>query len=151
MVYLYWVVLIALGFWFLVLSREAFLTASAYYAGDSFVRGWQARFLDKIFVLFVGVGVLVFFYATEGYLRAGVEKGDVLRRFAKVSGGMILAVFVVDLVLLLLQNLTGVWLRWVVIVAELGLGVGLSWIGRRPPATPTEPPPMMNQANSQQS
>ena len=148
--YLLWTVLIALGFWFLILSRETFLTAAAYYAGDSFVRGWQTRFYDKVFFLFVGIAVLVFIYATEGYLRAGIEKHDMLRRFFKTSGWVLLAIFVMDLILLFLQQFAGgAWLRWVVLVAELGLGIGLSWMGRRRPAKMPKPPASMtDQTNS---
>jgi hypothetical protein len=147
--YLLWTVLIALGFWFLIVSRETFLSAAAYYAGDSFVRGWQTRFLDKIFFLFVGLAVLVFIYATEGYLRAGIEKHDMLRRFFKTAGWVLLAIFVMDLILLLLQQFAGgVWLRWLVLVAELGLGVGFSWMGRRKPAKPAPPVSMSDHTNS---
>jgi len=147
--YLLWTVLIALGFWFLILSRETFLTAAAYYAGDSFVRGWQTRFYDKAFFLFVGIAVLVFIYATEGYLRAGIEKRDMLRRFFKTSGWVLLAIFVMDLLLLLLQQFAGgAWLRWIVLVAELGLGVGLTWLGRRKLSKLAPPVSMMEQDDS---
>lgn len=148
--YLLWTVLIALGFWFLILSRETFLTGASYYAGDSFVRGWQTRFLDKAFFLFVGLGVLVFIYATEGYLRAGIEKHDMLRRFFKISGGVMIAVFVMDLILLLLQQFAGgAWLRWLILVGELGLGVGLSLVGRRRRLAekPTPPVSMTDQTD----
>jgi hypothetical protein len=149
--YLLWTVLIALGFWFLILSREAFLNAAAYYAGDSFVRGWQTRFYDKVFFLFVGMALLVFIYATEGYLRAGIEKGDMLRRFFKTSGWVLLTIFVTDFILLALQQFTGdSWLRWVILMAELGLGAALSWFGRRKPVKPRTPPASMNHTNSQQ-
>jgi len=137
--YLLWTVLIAMGFWFLILSRETFLTGAAYYAGDSFTRGWQTRFFDKVFFLSAGIAVLVYFYATEGYLRAGIEKHDMLRRFSKTSGWMLLVIFVTDFILLALQQFAGgVWLRWIVLATELSLGVALSWLGRRrvpaPPA-----------------
>lgn len=130
--YLLWTVLIALGFWFLLISRETMIVILAYYAGDDFVRLWRAGFLDKAFFLFMGLAVLVYFYATEGYLRVGIEKGDMVRRFFKTSGWMLLLIFVVDLILLVLQRFAGaVWLRWVILVAELGLGALLSWLGRR--------------------
>lgn len=142
--YLVWTVLIVMGFWFLIMSREVFLTAAAYYAGDSITRGWQVRFYDRAFFLIMGLAVLVYFYATEGYLRAGIEKHDMLRRFFKTSGWVLLAIFVLDLTLLALQQFAGgAWLRWVILVAELGLGVALSWIGRRKPAKPIEPPATM--------
>jgi hypothetical protein len=138
--YLFWTVLIALGFWFLLLSREAVTAALAYYAGDDFVRLWRAGFYDKAFFLFMGLVVLVFIYATEGYLRVGIEKHDLLRRFFKTTGWVLLALFVIDLILLLLQQFTGgLWPRGVILVAELGLGVALSWFGRRRPAAPVKP------------
>lgn len=135
-VYLLWAVLVALGFWFLILSREAFLTAAAYYVGDSFTRGWQVRFYDKIFFLFVGLLLLIFIYVTENYLREGIEKHNVLRRFMKVVGWVLLLIAATDIVLLVLQGFTGAGLlRWLVIVAEVGLGTAFSWISRRPAAT----------------
>lgn len=148
--YLLWTVLIALGFWFLILSRETVTIALAYYAGDDFVRLWRAGFYDKAFFLFMGLAVLVFIYATEGYLRVGIEKHDLLRRFFKTAGWALLALFVMDLILLLLQQFAGgMWLRGMILVAELGLGVALSWVGRRKPAKPIEPPATMNRVNSQ--
>ncbi len=149
--YLLWTVLIALGFWFLILSRETVIAALAYYAGDDFVRLWRAGFLDKAFSLFMGLTVLVFIYATEGYLRIGIEKHDMLRRFFKTAGWVSLAIFVTDFILLALQQFAGgAWLRWVILAAELSLGVALSWAGRRKPAKPIAPPPTMNHANSHQ-
>lgn len=134
LVYLLWAVLIALGFWFLILSREVFLTGAAYYAGDSWTRGWQTRFLDKAFFLLMGVAVLVFILLTENYLREGVEKHTVLRRFEKVAGWTVLVIAAADVVLLFLQQFAGVtWLRWLIIAAEVGIGVALSWLGRRAP------------------
>ena len=149
--YLVWTILIALGFWFLIISREVFMTAAAYYVGDSITRGWQIRFYDRAFFVLVGIAVLVYIYATEGYLRSGIEKGDMLRRFFKTSGWVLLVIFVADFILLVLQQFAGgVWLRWVILVAELVLGVALSWAGRRRPAKPIKPPATMNHADSHQ-
>lgn len=149
--YLLWTVLIAMGFWFLIISREVALTALFYYAGDDFVPRMQARFLDKAYFLSAGIAVLVFFYATEGYLRAGIEKHDMLRRFFKTAGWVLLVIFVTDFTLLALQQFTGgVWLRWMILAAELGLGVALTWAGRRKPAKPIAPPSTMNHVNSHQ-
>lgn len=132
LVYLLWTLLVALGFWFLILSREVFLSAAAYYVGDSVTRGWQIRFYDKIFFLFVGLLLLIFIYVVENYLREGIEKHTILRRFAKIAGWVLLLIAAADVLLLFLQGLVGAGsLRWVVIAAEVGLGVGFSWIGRR--------------------
>jgi hypothetical protein len=132
LVYLLWTVLVALGFWYLLLSREVFLSAATYYAADSVTRGWQIRFYDKIFFLVVGLLVLIFIYVTENYLREGIAKHSVLRRFTKTAGWVLLLIGVTDVLLLVLQGFAGAgWLRWVVIVAELVLGVAFSWVGRR--------------------
>ena len=118
MFYLLWTVLIAMGFWFLILSRETFLTGAAYYAGDSFTRGWQTRFFDK--VLSAGIAVLIYFYATEGYLRAGRETRHAAAFFKTQADAA--RDFCDGLILLVLQQFAGgVWLRWVILAAELGL------------------------------
>ncbi|HOT90833.1 MAG TPA: hypothetical protein PLJ78_04100 [Anaerolineae bacterium] len=130
--YVLWVLLMALGFWFLFLSREVFLTAAAYFAGDSVTAGWQVRFYDKVFFLAVGLGLLVFILVTENYLRAGIAKHTVWQRFAKIAGWTLLVIAVTDTALLILQQFTGFsWLRGLVIVADICLGAGFLWIGRR--------------------
>lgn len=132
LVYLLWIVLVALGFWFLILSREVFLSAATYYAGDSITRGWQTRFYDKVFFLVAGLLVLIFIYVTENYLREGIAKHAVLRRFAKTVGWVLLLIGVMDVALLVLQGVAdGGWLRWMIIVAEVGSGIVFSWLGRR--------------------
>ncbi len=132
LVYVLWVILIALGFWFLIISREAFLFAGTYYSGGSIVRGWQVRFWDKVFFLLIGLLVLVFIIATENYLREGIAKHDMLRRFAKVAGWTLIAIGGMDVILLFLQQLAGTaWLRWLIIVAEVVGGFVLIYLGRR--------------------
>ncbi len=138
--YVLWVLLMALGFWFLFLSREVFLTAAAYFAGDSVTAGWQVRFYDKIFFLAVGLGLLIFILVTENYLRAGIARHTVWQRFVKVGGWTLLVIAAADLLLLILQQFTGFsWLRGLVIAAEIGLGAGLAWLGRRAPKEPAKP------------
>ncbi|GEM_PF-619639 len=152
LLYLFWAVLIVLGFWFLIRSRDTALIVLGYYAGDDFNRLWRAGFFDKAFFLFLGLALVVYFYATEAYLRAGIEKQDLLRRFFKTAGWVLLVIFVVDVVLLVLQqSIETMWLRWVIPVAELGLGIVLSWMGRRKPRNRIEPPTTMNQVQSHQS
>ena len=54
--YFVWAVALVLGIWFLLLSRNAFLGVfSVLYVQDSVTRAWQLRFLDKFYV--VGVGL----------------------------------------------------------------------------------------------
>lgn len=152
LLYLFWAILIVLGFWFLIRSRDTVLIVLGYYAGDDFNRLWRAGFFDKAFFLFMGLALVVYFYATEAYLRAGIEKQDLLRRFFKTAGWALLVIFVVDVILLVLGRFAAItWLRGVILVAELVLGTVLSWIGRRKSGNRIEPPATMNQAQPHQS
>lgn len=129
--YLLWAIIIVLGFWLLLVSREAFLMGASYYVGDDIVRGWQVRFFDKAFFIAGGLFVVILFSLTEGYLRGGLEKQDLFKRFAKTTGIELLLIFVFDLILVLLQGTAaGGWTRWLIVLAELALGVAFSQIGR---------------------
>ena len=129
--YLLWAITIVLGFWLLIVSREAFLMAASFYVGDNIVRGWQMRFFDKAFFIAGGLFVLILFTLTEGYLRGGLEKQDLLKRFAKITSIELLLIFVFDILLVLLQGAAaGGWLRWLIVLAELLLGVAFFQIGR---------------------
>ena len=129
--YLLWVITIALGFWLLLVSREAFLMGAAFYVGDDIVRGWQVRFLDKAVFIAAGLFVIILFTLTEGYLRGGLEKQDLFKRFAKITGIELLLIFVFDILLVLMQGATaGSWLRWLIVFIELALGIAFFRIGR---------------------
>ena len=138
--YLLWAIIIALGFWLLLVSREAFLTGASFYVGDDIVRGWQVRFLDKAFFIAAGVFVVVLFAAAEGYLRGGLEKQDLLKRFAKVTGVELLIIFAFDLLLALMQGaMAGSLVRWALVLVELAAGVALFLMGRATPKTQALP------------
>jgi len=48
------------------------------------------------------------------------------RRFATVTGALLLSIFVLDLILSWLQGgAGGNWLRWLILAAELGIGIAL--------------------------
>lgn len=129
--YLLWAVVIALGFWLLLVSRETFLFGASFYVGDDIVRGWQVRFFDKAFFIIAGLFIIILVTTTEGYFRGGVEKGNLLRRFAEVAGIEVLIIFACDLLLALMQGAAASgWVRWLIIAAELLLGVVLFLFGR---------------------
>ena len=57
---------------------------------------------------------------------AGVASNDLIKRFAKVTGSVLLGIFGVDLILFWLQGVgRGDWLRWFMLAAELGIGITL--------------------------
>ena len=130
--YLMWIVDLALTLWLVFMSRTVFLGifALSYSGGPSFyaqlVYGHRVDFADKMFSILLGLGWLVFMILTEAYFRAGVARDDLFKRFAKVTGPVLLIIFVVDLILLWIQGPGGgVWLRWLMLVAELGFGITL--------------------------
>ena len=129
--YMLWAVVIALGFWLLLVSREAFLFGASFYVGDNIVRGWQVRFFDKAFFIIAGLFIIVLITLTEDYLRGGVQRGSLLRRFAEVAGIEVLIIFACDLLLALLQGTAASgWARGLIIAAELVVGVTLFLFGR---------------------
>ena len=128
--YLMWILTAALGVWFMLISRSAFLGAFALCAGDSVHRAWQARFFEKVFVIAIGLLWLVAMIVVEQYFRMGVRRHSLLVRFAKVVGPELLAVFVVDALLLWLQRGSASWLRWLTLGGELVLGTALVWFAR---------------------
>lgn len=126
-----WAVISALAFWVLLVSRQAFMFVSARFVGDDIVRGWQARFYDKVFLIVVALGVLALVTLTESYLRRGIDRRDVIRRSAKIVGVELLVLSALDLVLALFQGSgAGGWLRWLILVVELVAGVALLAVGR---------------------
>jgi hypothetical protein len=130
--YLAWAVVVALGFWLLLVSRQVFLHGAARYVGDDIVRGWQARFYDKVFLVVAAAFVLALFTLSESYLRNGIARRNVLQRFAKITSIELLLLFVLDAVLVLLQGVSvNGWLRWFFVAAELVAGIVLLFVGRR--------------------
>ena len=129
--YLAWAVTMVLGVWFILISREGVLGALALYAGDSPPRIWQARFLDKAYMIAVGLLWLVLLIVTEEYFKRGVPQRDLMRRIAIVVGPELLLIFVADAGLLLLQGIGGAgWLRWLILGSELVIGIALVLVGR---------------------
>jgi hypothetical protein len=125
-VFFAWAINSALAFWVMVVVRNALLVSLAvFYVGESNPRAWRARFWDRAFFVFAGLALLIFLFASDGYLKDGIPKGDVLRRFARLLGVQLLILFPADLLTTLLQeSLLGRFAIIVVIVELLG-GMGL--------------------------
>lgn len=129
--YLMWVIVLALGIWFLLVSRTGFLGALAAYHNTETVSGvWQVRLLDIVYSVTVGLIWLVLMTVTERYFRKGVRQGVLLTRFATIVGPEILLILAADLFLLWLQGGSRVWLRWLILGSELVIGVGLVLFAR---------------------
>ena len=125
-VFFAWALDSALAFWTTVVIRQALLAALAvFYVGDSNPRAWRARFFDRAYFVFSGLGLLIFVFAIDGYFKDGMPKRDVVRRFARVTGILALILFPADLVTSLLQRSLLGRFSIAVMLLELLLGVGL--------------------------
>lgn len=128
--YVLWIIAAALGVWFMLISRNAYLSALALYAGDSVRRGWQTRFLDKVLAIVIGLLWLAAMIVVEVYFRRGIQRHALLGRFAKVAGIEFLVIFVADAFLLWIQMGSESWWRWLILGGELVLGIALVWLAR---------------------
>jgi len=136
-VYVLWVVDLGLAFWLIFISRTVFLGIFAlFYKEGAWVYSRRVDLADKVFLLILGLGWLVFMIVVEAYFRAGVLRDDLLKRFARVTGPVLLSIFGVDLILFWLQGVGGGdWLRWSILAAELGIGIALL-VSARPQSKP---------------
>ena len=128
-----WTVDLGLSAWLFVLSRTTLLTylARSYEAGD-FRYSKTAKAADEVFTLLLGIGWLALIIITEEYYRRGALAEGLTQRFARVTGPILLAAFVVDMILFWQQGFTGRdWLRWLILSAELVSGVLLVVYGKR--------------------
>jgi len=105
LVFFAWLISSALGFWVMVVSRHSLLAALAvFYVGDSYPRAWRARFWDRAYFAIGGLVLLIFVFFIDGYLKDGLPKRDVFRRFARIVGILLLILFPLDLLTALLQR-----------------------------------------------
>jgi hypothetical protein len=125
--YTLWIADLGLALWLILISRTVFLGIFAMsYKPGSLVYAQRVDFADKIFWLILGLGWLAFMIAVEAYFRIGALHDDLLKRFARVTGPVLLSIFGVDLILFWLQGVAGGnWLRWFILAAELGFGIAL--------------------------
>ena len=100
-----WLAVSALCLWIVVVFRQALLSLmAAFYIGDSMSRAWRARFFDRVYVVVAGLSYLIFIVTIHEYLRFGANKGDLLRRVARVLGFEFLILVPIDLTTLLLHR-----------------------------------------------
>ena len=135
--YLMWIVDLGLTFWLIFISRTVFLGIFAlFYKEGEWVYSRRVDLADKVFVLILGLGWLVFMIVAEAYFRAGALRDDLFERFARITGPVLLGIFGVDLILFWLQGVGGGdWLRWSILAAELGIGIALL-VSARPQSKP---------------
>src|SRR3989304_1017541 len=130
--YALWVVDLGLAFWLIFISGTVFLGIFALFnKPGAWLYSRRVDLADKVFLLILGLGLLVFMIVVEAYFRAGALRDDLLRRFARIPGPVLLGIFGVDLILFWLQGVGGGnWLRWLILAAELGIGIALVVSGK---------------------
>jgi len=134
-----WIVDLLLALWFALLSRTALLDILAlFYKKGQWQYPRQVNVVDKTFTLLLGLGWMALVVIVEEYFRTSIPKGVLLKRIARVTGLLLLAIFGVDLILFWVQGIgSGDWLRWLLLAAELGIGTALLvWVKTRPTSQP---------------
>jgi hypothetical protein len=133
--YSMWIVVSGFVAWLFYLGRTVLLglLALSGQAGE-----WQfaktVNLIDRVVTVVLGLGWLAFVIITEDYFRTTVKKENLLSRFARITGPVLLCIFVVDLVLFWLQGINSDnWLRWLFLAAELGGGIALVVAVRKTP------------------
>jgi hypothetical protein len=122
--YIMWIVDIGLALLLFILSRNALLRfLGLFYKQGSPQYNYSVSFIDKIFSIALGLVWLAFVIFTEQYFRKGVTKETLFRQITRVTGSLLLGIFVVNLIL---QWLPGVssnyWMNWFILATELVIG-----------------------------
>jgi len=125
LIYVCWLLAMVLGFLFLVSGRELLLTVLAVQQVDLKVVG----LIDKLVFFVMGVIGLCIIVLSEGYLRAGAQKAQLIERIGLVFGMELLALFVFDFGRLLVPDVAdaarpgGVQTMMSLVIGGLGLWV----------------------------
>jgi hypothetical protein len=126
-----WVISWLLFAYFIIIGRTVLLSILRnYWIQGHFNREYAMNFIDRMFVLILGLAWVIFMLVIESYFRNGVKKKNLYQRIGKVLGPEILAIFMIDL---LMVSFTGFavqpWSRLLLMLLELLAGLGLVWVG----------------------
>ena len=135
-----WILNLVLTVWIFLNARQVLtgILALFYQPGD-IQYSHAVEFADKVVSITLGLGWLAFSIITEDYFRKGIDRMDLWKRGARVTGPVLLGMFVVDLALVWLQGAPGQsWMRWLILAIELGVGLALVVVG--PKLKQGEPP-----------
>ena len=123
--YAVWIIDLLLGVWVIYLARTTILDILAlHYKPGMWEYEQLVTLLDKVFLLVLGLAWLAFMIFAEEYIRAGIRKGNMAIRIARLNGPIFLVIFCIDLTLFWLQGISSEsWLRWLILAGELGFGM----------------------------
>jgi hypothetical protein len=131
-VYLLWFAAVALGFW-LALQLRTSIEVSIFglYVKDNLWRAQEAGFVNKIAFAILICTWVVGIILVEEYFRKGAASHLLMKRFARVFGPGLLALFLVDLFnLLVLEMSSAGWSQWLLLAGELLIGVLITRSGQ---------------------
>lgn len=133
-----WFIDLGLATWLLFIARTALLVVPALiFNPGNFQYPKRAEVADKVFVILLGIGWLTFMIITQEYYSSGIKKGDLAKRFARITGPLLLCIFFVDSILFWIQGYAANnWLRLLIIIAELVVGLILVIYARKKAETP---------------
>ena len=95
--------------------------------------------MDAVYLLLLGIAWVAFMIYSQKYYAFGARKGNLFKRFARMTGLLLLCIFIVDSAFFYLQGFdTDDWLRLLIISAELVLGLILTLYGRNIPNDPDD-------------
>jgi hypothetical protein len=122
--YVVWIADLVLTLWFAYLCRTSLIGIFALFYTGNVAYANAVNFIDKVFIILLGLGWLVFMIMVEQYFRNGIDGN--LQRLSSVTGWVLVCVFSVDLILAWIQGMgSGNWLRWLILAIELGVGIVL--------------------------
>jgi hypothetical protein len=131
--YSMWFVNLGLATFIFFIGRMALLAVTPLLLDpEHFLYPKRAEVMDAIFTLLIGIGWVTVMVITQKYYSVGARKGNLFKRFARITGLLFLCLFIVDSILFYLQGFdANKWLRWLIISAELVVGLILFLYGRK--------------------
>lgn len=133
--YLLWIVAMILGVAFLLIGMNGIPQLLApFFSATEFNVRFMAGFINRIFLIVAGTGILIIIVAVESFFRHGAQSGTLWQRAARVFGPLLLLVFVADLCqVIFLRYPFGLNPRWLILALELAAALALSYFGYRQP------------------
>jgi len=124
--------LIVLGIRLFIVSQSAFRSFwGAVYVHDLHERSLQVRAFEKLFTIFIGSCLFLFWLAAEQFFKRAIAKKNMLQRFAQFFGLEIAFIFLSDLILALAGGVNlADWMGWLLILVELLASAGLLYYAR---------------------
>jgi len=129
--YTAWVFSWVIFVWFILLSRQVILAALRnYWVQGSFQREMSINFIDRAYIVVIGLLWIILMVIVESYFRNGIKKNKLYQRIGKILGPEITAIFLVDLLMALMVGFLGQpWTRWIILLVECLAGFALIWVG----------------------